>query len=131
MSGSARRAVVPQGVAAAAAKWKYSPGLVAGDLVFVAGQVGRDASGRIPEDPEEQFVTAFENVGAVLSGASAGFEHVVDLTTFHTTFDAFEVFAEVKERYFSKEPYPAWTAIGDVALALPGLIVEVKVIARL
>ena len=131
MSSSSRRAVVPQGMEGPAAKRKYSPGLVAGDLIFVAGQVGRDASGRIPDDPEQQFVTAFDNVGAVLSAAGAGFEHVVDLSTFHTTFDTFEVFAEVKERYFSKEPYPAWTAIGGTVLALPGLLAEVKVIARL
>jgi enamine deaminase RidA (YjgF/YER057c/UK114 family) len=37
---------------------------------------------------------------------------------------------KVRDRYL-KEPYPAWTAIGVAELAVPGGLVEVKVIARL
>lgn len=81
------RAVIPSSMAGVATSRRYSPGLVTGDLLFVAGQVGRDASGKVVEDPEKQFVTAFENVREVLAAAGAGFEHVVDLTTFHTSFD--------------------------------------------
>jgi enamine deaminase RidA (YjgF/YER057c/UK114 family) len=32
---------------------------------------------------------------------------------------------------FLKEPYPAWTAIGVSALAVPGLFVEIRATARL
>jgi enamine deaminase RidA (YjgF/YER057c/UK114 family) len=37
---------------------------------------------------------------------------------------------KVKDRYLSA-PYPAWTAIGISELAIPGGLVEIKVIARL
>jgi enamine deaminase RidA (YjgF/YER057c/UK114 family) len=30
-----------------------------------------------------------------------------------------------------KEPYPAWTAIGVSALAIPGALVEIRATARL
>jgi enamine deaminase RidA (YjgF/YER057c/UK114 family) len=37
---------------------------------------------------------------------------------------------QVKDHYM-KPSYPAWTAIGITELALPGGLVEIKVIARL
>ena len=67
----------------------------------------------------------------MLSEAGATFANVISMTTYHTTFDSFEVFAEVKKRYLSVEPYPTWTGIGVSALALPGLLVEIQTIARL
>ena len=123
------RALTPPSHSGPAARYRYSPGLATPSLIFVSGQVGRSDAGVVIEDPREQFVTAFEHVGAVLALAGAGFRHVVELTTFHTSFEEFEVFAEVKSGYFTSEPFPAWTAVGVTALALPKLLVEVKCIA--
>lgn len=39
--------------------------------------------------------------------------------------------AQVKERFFTTGPYPAWTGIGVGELALPGLLLEVKATAAL
>ena len=36
----------------------------------------------------------------------------------------------LKDRYFTQN-YPAWTAIGSPALAMPGLLVEIKATAVL
>ena len=123
-------AVVPQGMEGPARRYSYSPGLASGDWLFISGQVGRDEAGNVIEDPEAQFVTAFENVGAILREAGLSFGNIVDLTTFHTSFERFELFAEVKDRYLSATPHPAWTGVGVSALALQGLLVEIKAIAR-
>jgi enamine deaminase RidA (YjgF/YER057c/UK114 family) len=123
-------AVVPPAMAETARRYSYSPGLDSGEWVFVSGQVGRDEAGNVIEDPEAQFVKAFENVGAILREVGLSFESIVDLSTFHTTFECFELFAEVKNRYLCAAPYPAWTGVGVSALALPGLLVEIKAIAR-
>ena len=56
------RAVVPAGMEAAVARWSYSPGVVYDGLLHISGQVGRNAAGQVVQDPEEQYVTAFENV---------------------------------------------------------------------
>jgi enamine deaminase RidA (YjgF/YER057c/UK114 family) len=125
------RAVVPEGMEAGSTRRSYSPGVIVGELLFVSGQVGRTAGGTIPDDPEEQFVVAFENLAAVLRDAGASFADVVEMTTYHTSFDDFERFAEVRARYVTTAPYPAWTGIGVSALALPGLLVEIKATARL
>jgi enamine deaminase RidA (YjgF/YER057c/UK114 family) len=122
-------AVVPARMKAAADAYEYSPGAVAGGLVFVSGQVGLDEARHAIEDPEQQFVAAFENLVAVLREAGATCADVVDLTTFHTTLEPFALFTEVKSRFFTSAPYPAWTAIEISGLALPGLLVEIKAIA--
>ena len=124
------RPIVPPAMADTARRFSYSPGLVSGDWLFVSGQVGRDAAGEAIGDPEEQFVAAFENVGAILRAAGLSFDDIVDLSTFHTTFEHFPLFVEVKDRYLTRPPFPAWTGVGVSALALPGLLVEIKAIAR-
>ena len=123
-------AIVPAAMEKAARTFQYSPGVDCGAWIFISGQVGRGVDGRPIEDPEGQFVAAFENVGAVLAEVGLTFADIVDLTTFHTSFDDFELFAEVKSRYLATEPYPAWTGIGAGALAIPGLLVEIKAVAQ-
>src|SRR3989442_15650364 len=100
-------AVIPAAMKATSQKFTYSPGVLAGNLLFVAGQVGRDADGNVITDPEQQFITAFKNLGSILEEADAGFSDVVDLTTYHTTLENFPLFAEVKSTFFTAQPYPA------------------------
>jgi enamine deaminase RidA (YjgF/YER057c/UK114 family) len=126
-------AVIPPSVAETAASYQYSPGVVvpAGDLLFVSGQIGRDATGRVIADAEQQFVAAFENLQSILGQAGATMADVIDLTTFHTSMADLAVFAKVKARFLDTTPYPAWTAIGITELALPGVLVEIKATAKL
>jgi enamine deaminase RidA (YjgF/YER057c/UK114 family) len=86
--------------------------------------------GRGIADPEQQFTAAFEGVKAILDAAGLGFADVVEITTFHVgLMQHMSAFLRVKDRYLP-EPYPAWTAIGIVELAVPGGLVEVRATAR-
>ena len=125
------RAIVPPALARGSEKYRFSPGVAAGGLLFVSGQVGRDGHGHVIDDPTAQYVAAFECVGAVLTEAGAGFGDIVEMTSFHTSFDGFELFTAVRERYLPGPVFPAWTAVGVTALALPGILVEVKCTAVL
>jgi enamine deaminase RidA (YjgF/YER057c/UK114 family) len=64
----------------------YANGIAAeGRLVFVAGQIGCDASGVIvSDDLVEQFRRTLENTLAVLREAGAGPEHVARMTWYLT-----------------------------------------------
>src|SRR6266446_1703069 len=98
-----------------------NPGVKAGNLLFIAGQVGRDANLNVVEGKEAQFVQAFENVKKVLTAAGATFDDVVDMVTYHTDMRDLQLFITVKDRYYTGE-YPAWTGVGVTALAMPGLM---------
>ena len=108
----------------------FAPGVVDGQNLRCSGVIGMNPDGSVPDDPETQFVLAFEAIGEVLKEAGAGFSDVTEMTTFHVGLQShIETFIGVKDNYM-KEPYCAWTAIGITELAIPGGIVEIRVTAR-
>lgn len=108
----------------------YSAAIRSGDLLFVSGQVGSREDGTPEPDYESQVRLAFQNLRATLKAAGAGFDDIVDITSFHTDPEKqFETFMGVKQEVFSQKPYPNWTAIGVNWLA--GFDFEIKVIARI
>jgi enamine deaminase RidA (YjgF/YER057c/UK114 family) len=122
-----RTSIVPPDMQTIHEQFHYVPGVKAGGLLFVAGQVGRDGGLRVVEGKEAQFVQAFENVKKVLTAAGATFDDVVEMVTYHTDMRDFQLFIQVRDRYITnKDRYPAWTAIGVSALAMPGLLAEIQ-----
>ena len=104
----------------------FAPGVKAGNLLVMSGQVGMDGSGKCPEDLVEQFRLAFQNVEAVLLEAGGDLSSVVELTSYHIGMrEHLRDFIAVKDELI-KEPYPAWTAIGCTELAMPGAVVEIR-----
>lgn len=120
-----RKYIVPGSMQAVSESFSFSQAVLDGNILYVSGQVGDPVV-----DKEEQFTLAFENLGAVLAEANSGFEDVVDLLTFHTDMRDLALFMTVKDHYFKKD-FPAWTGIGTTALAIPGAVVEIRVIAVL
>jgi enamine deaminase RidA (YjgF/YER057c/UK114 family) len=122
--------VVPPSQRAFYDRFHFAPAVKSGALLLCSGQIGAGADGTPQADPEAQFVSAFEQVKAVLAEAGLGFADVVEMTSFHVGMQHLLTFAGVKDRYLT-EPYPAWTAIGVSELAFPGGLVEVRVTAQL
>ncbi len=112
--------------------FRYSPGVRAGSLLFIAGQVGRDEGLNVVAGKEAQFTQAFENVKKVLAAAGATMDDVVDMVSYHTDMRDLPLFIQVRDRYVTNsERYPAWTALAVAALAMPGLFAEIKCTAFL
>ncbi len=113
-------------------RFRYSPGVRAGNFLYIAGQVGRDENLQVVADKEAQFAQAFENVKKVLTEAGATFDDVVEMVTYHTDLRDLELFITVKDRYITNlDRLPTWTGIGTPALAMSGLFVEIKCTAYL
>jgi enamine deaminase RidA (YjgF/YER057c/UK114 family) len=129
---SERKAIVPAGMEAVYEKIRYAPAIKAGNTIYVSGQIGRDAAMQLIEDREAQIVQAFENLKQVLEAAGASMSDVVDVTTFHTDMRDLPLFMQVRDRYLSTHPLPAWTAVGAHMLGgAAGYIVEIKAVAVL
>ncbi|MBI3769176.1 MAG: RidA family protein [Deltaproteobacteria bacterium] len=123
--------VIPKGMEPFHDRLHFAPAVRDGNRLYCAGVIGVGADGTAAADPETQFAQAFELLKSVLTTSGVSFDDVIDLTTFHVGLrDHLRSFAKVKDRYL-REPYPAWTAIGITELAVPGALVEIKVIARL
>ncbi len=99
----------------------YSPGLVVGDWVFLAGQTGAG------ETIEEQAGDALGKVTALLGEAGCALDDVVSCLVHLADLSAFQRFNAVYERHF-REPRPVRTTVGAALLA--GALVEITVTAR-
>jgi enamine deaminase RidA (YjgF/YER057c/UK114 family) len=127
-----RESVVPKDMKNMPERFRYSPGVKAGPLLYIAGQVGRDENLNVIEGKEAQFVQAFENLKKVLTAAIVTFDDVVEMMTYHTDMRDLQLFMKIKDHYFtSLDRLPTWTAIGVTALAMPGLFAEIKCTALL
>jgi enamine deaminase RidA (YjgF/YER057c/UK114 family) len=124
-----REIIVPDAMKVIVARASYAPAVRVAETLFCAGQVGRTADLQVIEDPEQQFVAAWENLRSVLAAGGCRFEDVVDMTTYHVDMSQhMTVFRDVKNRLFPQGTC-AWTCIGVSELAHPGLLVEIKCVA--
>jgi 2-iminobutanoate/2-iminopropanoate deaminase len=94
----------------------FSPGIVAGDLVFVAGQGDRDPkTGQQPANYDDLVRTVTENVRSVLK---AGGMDLVNAVSCHAYFDDLNKRPQMNTTYnaqFNQSP-PVRTAVGVAAL---------------
>lgn len=125
-----RREIIPEGMEIIRERFNYSPGVVVDGTLYIAGQVGRNENLEVLDGAPAQYVQAFENVSKVLRAAGAGFDNVVEMVTYHVDITDLAAFMTVKDRYFTNH-VPAWTGVGVTALAMPGLLVEIKCVAKL
>ncbi|MGW5645355.1 RidA family protein [Saccharopolyspora sp. NPDC003752] len=125
-----RESINPPGTRSIYDSLHFSQATRVGDLIWVSGQVGIDASTKAAADGmEAQARLAFEGVKAVLEAAGASLLDIVELTTFHTDLRGdITAFTEVKDEYIP-DRYPSWTAVGVTQLARPELLVEIRVVA--
>jgi 2-iminobutanoate/2-iminopropanoate deaminase len=115
---------------APAAVGPYSQAIVAGDLVFCAGQGALDpATGDVLTGTvEDETERTLRNLGAVLDAAGVGFADVVKTTVFLTDMGDFAAMNGVYARYFP-DPPPARSTVAVKALP-KGFKVEIEAIAR-
>jgi enamine deaminase RidA (YjgF/YER057c/UK114 family) len=101
--------------------------------VYLAGQTGVDASGKVAQGFRAQAVQVMENLKTALASVGGGFEHVVKLTSYLTDIDANAAeFREIRGSYFSnKAALPASTLLQVPRLANPAFLLEVEAVAIL
>jgi 2-iminobutanoate/2-iminopropanoate deaminase len=106
----------------------YSPAIIAGELVFVSGQVPRDpATGTMPDGIGAQTRQVLENLRAVLATAGATLDDVVAVTAYLADIADWEEFNAIYGDVF-RAPYPTRTTVGA---QLHGFLVEISAIARI
>lgn len=124
------KAIVPPGMEGYVRDWQMSPGLQAGEFVFLTGMTGAGPDGTIDTDPEAQIRLAFQRVEAVLHEGGLSFGDVVEMTSYHVGIAShIDVFRAIRAAYLA-EPFPAWTAIEVAGFVTPGTICELRIVAR-
>jgi len=115
--------------AAPAALGPYSQGILAGPLLFTAGQLGLDPStGKfVSGDVSEQARQALTNASAVVEAGGMTLADVVKVTIFLADMNDFAAVNEVYKGFFHTDP-PARSAVEVARLPVDGRI-EIEMIA--
>jgi 2-iminobutanoate/2-iminopropanoate deaminase len=105
-----------------------SPGIKAGNTVYVSGQVGRHpTTGQMGSDIREQTRNALERIKVILEAAGTSLENVVSATCWLSSREHFAAFNEVYSSYFPTDK-PARATV-EANLMAAGALVEVMVTA--
>jgi 2-iminobutanoate/2-iminopropanoate deaminase len=105
----------------------YSQAVVAGTLIAVSGQTGRDrVTGELGDTLARQIDLAITNLEAILLAAGSDLRHVIKTTCFLADISHFREFDAIYRARFT-EPLPARSTMG-VALA-DGLLFEIEALA--
>ncbi len=107
----------------------FSEAVRAGDVLFLAGQMGVDsATGQlVPGGLEPEARQAIENMKSVLERNGRSLADVVKCTVFLADINEWAKFNDIYKQYF-KAPYPARSALGVNGLARGGRL-EIECIA--
>jgi len=107
----------------------YSQAVVAGNLIFISGQVPIDPeTGKlIINDITAQTEQVMKNLEAILTEAGCSFKNVVKTTCLLNDISNFKAMNEVYGKYFPENP-PARAAFAVKDLPL-GALVEIEAVA--
>jgi 2-iminobutanoate/2-iminopropanoate deaminase len=107
----------------------YTPGIISGGFLFVAGQVGYKADGTVGATIEEQTQLVIENLRTVLQAAGCDLKDVVKVTTYITKPEYLQAYNKIYMEHFP-EPRPARATV-IAGLVDESFLIEIEAIAKL
>ena len=100
----------------------FSDAVRVGDILYLSGQIGIGADGKLPDGIDAQTKQAMDNVGAVLMRAGVGYDRIFHCTAFLSDMKNWPAFNKVYVGYFPDGQMPARSAFGANGLALGALL---------
>ena len=109
--------------------YPYSPGTKAGNMVYTAGQVAWDNTGKVIaiNDIRAQTKQTLSNVVSVLKEGGADINDVVKCNVYLKNMSDFQIMNEEFAKLFPSNP-PARTTV-QTPMAEPEMLVEIEAIA--
>lgn len=102
-----------------------------GDLLFVSGIPGFDASGALSEDFATQFGFVVATIKRVLAEAGTDMRRLVKVNVLLTRAPDVAVMNRLYAEAFGPSPYPARTTCVVQALPDPRMLIEIECVASL
>ena len=107
---------------APAAIGTYSQAILAGNTLYLSGQIGLDPySMELVVGIEAQIRRVFDNLKAVCEAAGGTLADIAKLNIFLTDLGHFQLVNQIMGEYFA-QPYPARAALGVASLPKDSLV---------
>ena len=123
--GDGKKIILPPG---ATPSRNYSQGILVDGTLYISGQSGEDADGKVPGDFGAEVKQCLDNIGAILKAAGMSPADVVSVQVYLTDSARFPQMNALYTEYF-KDPRPTRTTVVVAKLLGPGNI-EITVTAR-
>lgn len=106
----------------------YSQGIIAGDLVFLSGQIplNIEINKIISSDIVGQTRQVLKNITILLESVGLTTENIIKVNCYLTNMKDFTEFNKEYERFFSTKPSRSCVGVSDLP---KGALVEIEVIA--
>ncbi len=123
------RSVVPAQSSSPANRF-YSPGVDAGDYVYISGQGPRRPDGSMPATFVAQVHQSLDNVKAIVEAAGLTMEHVVYTQVYLEDISKYDEMNSVFAEYFGKTP-PARAVLGVARIPEPAIQINAVAVRNL
>ena len=110
----------------------YSHVVKAGNTLYIAGQIARNAKGEVigTGDARAQAKQVFANLEVAVKAGGGSKEDIVSITTYLVSREHIPAYREARVAFFGENP-PTSTLLIISGLAMPELLIEVSAIAVL
>ena len=109
----------------------YSPGIKAGNFLFISGQ----GSAQSKEDIKEQTLTTLNKIKTIVEAGGGKISNIVKATVYLKNINDFSEMNSVYKKFFNdngvSEFYPSRAALEVSNLPLPSMLIEISAIAVL
>ena len=107
---------------------RYAHVVSSGNLVWVAGQTARDASGTVvgPNDPLVQARQVYANLLTAIEAVGGTFSNYVKLTIFLTSEEHLDAARTAQNECWGDHSLPASSMVVVKALANPEYLIEIE-----
>jgi enamine deaminase RidA (YjgF/YER057c/UK114 family) len=103
-----------------------------GRVIYIAGQLGYDASGKQGGDFAAQATLVYENIKAALEAVGGKLENVVKTNTYLTDIRTqLPLLRPIRDKYLNTAAPPVSTTVEVSRLARDGALIEIEAVAVL
>jgi len=112
-------------------EYGYAQAVKNGDTLWISGQLGHDSEGNLAEGMENQFEKTYANIRTLLNNFGMNEDDIVEEVIYVTDMAAaFQARKKIGKDFYPDPQRVASSIVGVTELALPGQMVEVKIVAK-
>lgn len=112
-------------------EYGYAQAVKNGDTLWISGQLGHDKEGNLAEGMEDQFTKTYENIKILLDHFGMNPDDIVEEVIYVTDMQsAFQARKKLGAAFYPDAQRVASSIVAVSGLALPGQMVEIKIVAK-
>jgi enamine deaminase RidA (YjgF/YER057c/UK114 family) len=112
-------------------EYGYAQAVKKGNTVWISGQLGHDDKGNMAEGMDAQTLKTYGNIKKILENYGMSMDDVVEEVLYVTDMaSGFQARKKYGKQFYSDPKQIASTMVVISGLAIPGQLIEIKIVAQ-